>query len=111
MRVQSWKGERRRLEEQSDVFEDRQLFRRLRPLSVAPETLYVLGTNREALQVVLQELRKEKPISQDFLKLDLNPDTGKRVLLVPHYRDQGVPLVEEMVNRLKVEFGAPIASP
>ena len=95
VRVQSWNRERRRFEELSDAFDDKNLFRKLRPLTVAPETLYVLGTNREALQFVLQELKREKPATQDFLKLDLNPDAAKRLLLVPEYRDHGVPLIEE----------------
>lgn len=60
------------------------------------KTLYVLGTNRQALQVVLEELQKEKPVTQKLLKLDLNPDvenqgltglTGRRT-----YKDEpGIP--------------------
>jgi type III restriction enzyme len=95
VRVQSWKGERRRLEELFDAFDDKTLFRRIRDLSVVPETLCVLGTNRDALQFVLEELKKEKPDVQDFLKLELNPQSTKRLLLVPEYRDNGVPLIEE----------------
>ncbi len=95
VRVQSWKGERRRFEELYETFDDKALFRRLRELAVAPETLYVLGTNREALQVVLQELKKEKTATQDFLRLELNPQTKDRLLLVPEYRKNGVPIIEE----------------
>ncbi|HVM51280.1 MAG TPA: DEAD/DEAH box helicase family protein [Candidatus Acidoferrum sp.] len=104
VRVQSWNRERRRFEELIDAFDDKNLFRRLRPLAVAPETLYVLGTNREALQVVLEELKKEKPAIQDFLKLDLNPDATRRLLLVPQYRDHGLPLIEERAPS-KFEIG------
>jgi type III restriction enzyme len=95
VRVQSWQGERRRFEELSDLFDDKKKFRQLRDLSVYPETLYVLGTNRDALQMVLGELKKQKPLVQDFLNLELNPDASKRLLLVPEYRDLGVPLIEE----------------
>ncbi|MBI4025941.1 MAG: DEAD/DEAH box helicase family protein [Verrucomicrobia bacterium] len=95
VRVQSWNRERRRFEELYEGFDDKALFRKLQKRTVAPETLYVLGTNREALHVVLEELKKEKPATQDFLKLDLNPDAPKRLLLVPEYRDHGVPLIEE----------------
>ena len=80
-----------------DRFDDKPLFRRLRDQAVAPETLYVLGTNREALNVVLEELKKEKPLVQDFLHLELNPTAGSRLLLVPAYKEAGTPLVEQRV--------------
>jgi hypothetical protein len=95
VRVQSWKGERRRFEELFETFDDKAKFRALRDLTVAPETLYVLGTNREALQVVLEELKKEKPATQDLLRLELNPQSKERLLLVPEYRKNGVPIIEE----------------
>jgi type III restriction enzyme len=95
VRVQSWQGARRRFAELHEAFDDKALFRRLRDEAVYPETLYVLGTNREALNFVLGELKKEKPAFQQALKLELNPDAGKRLLLVPCYREQGIPLVEQ----------------
>lgn len=97
VRVQSWKGERRRFEELSEDFENKKLFRDLKPGTLHPETLYVLGTSREALKVVLEELKKEKPDMQQFLRLELNKEAGKRLLLVPQYRDKGTPLIEERV--------------
>ncbi len=97
VRVQSWKGERRRFEELSEDFENKKLFRDLKPGTVHPETLYVLGTSREALKVVLEELKKEKPDMQQFLKLELNAQAAQRQLLVPQYRDKGTPLIEERV--------------
>jgi hypothetical protein len=97
VRVQSWGGARKRLEELHDAFDDKALFRRLRAKAEAPETLYVLGTNREALNVVLEELKKEKPLLQDYLRLELNPDVGRRLLLVPEYRDQSKSLMEDRV--------------
>src|ERR1017187_9638819 len=97
VRVQSWNGERRRFEELSEQFEDRALFRVLKPMTVPPETLYVLGTNREALRVVLEELEKEKPDMQQFLQLELNAQVSQRLLLVPQYREMGTPLIEERV--------------
>ncbi len=95
VRVQSWRGERRRFEELFEQFDDKAKFRELRALTVAPETLYVLGTNREALNTVLSELKKEKPATQDFLRLDLNPKSKDRLLLVPEYRKNGKPIIEE----------------
>lgn len=95
VRIQSWQHERKRLEELFDRFDDKPLFRRLRDQCMAPETLCVLGTNREALNVVLEELKKEKPLVQDFLHLELNPTVGSRLLLVPSYKEDGPPLVEQ----------------
>lgn len=97
VRVQSWQGQRRRFEELSEGFENKKLFRDLRPGTVHPETLYVLGTSREALKVVLEELKKEKPDMQQLLKLELNAQVAQRLLLVPQYRDKGTPLIEEKV--------------
>lgn len=97
VRVQSWQGQRRRFEELFEEFENKKLFRDLKPGTVHPETLYVLGTSREALKVVLEELKKEKPDMQQFLKLELNTQAAQRLLLVPQYRDKGTPLIEEKV--------------
>jgi len=94
VRVRSWQGARRRFEELYEGFDDKSLFRKVRPLAVFPETLYVLGTNREALNVVLGKLKEEKPDLQQFLKLELNPATAKHPLLVPRYLENGVPLVD-----------------
>ena len=104
VRIQSWQGKRRRLEELSGEFEDRELFRELTRASVTPETLYVLGTNRDALRFVLAELEKEKPERQGLLKLELNPETQGRLLLVPEYRKNGRPLIEERAPA-KFEIG------
>jgi type III restriction enzyme len=97
VRVQSWQGQRRRFEELFEDFENKKLFRDLVKGTVHPETLYVLGTSREALKVVLEELKKEKPDLQQFLKLELNAQAAQRLLLVPQYRDKGTPLIEEKV--------------
>lgn len=95
VRVQSWKGDRRRFEELFDDFEDRARFRTIKPVTVFPETLYVLGTNRDALNVVLQELKKEKPATQQTLQLQLNPVVSSRRLLIPEYRDRNHVLMED----------------
>lgn len=95
VRVQSWKGDRRRFEELYEDFHDRQRFREIKQVAVFPETLYVLGTNREALNVVLQELKKEKPATQQTLQLQLNPSVSARRLLIPEYRDRNHVLMED----------------
>lgn len=97
VRVQSWQGDRRRFEELYDAFDDKGRFRAIKPVTVFPETLYVLGTNREALNVVLQELRREKPASQQLLQLELNPAVASRRLLIPEYRDRQHVLMEDRV--------------
>jgi hypothetical protein len=95
VRVESWQGERRRFEELHEEFDDRQRFRTIRAVSVYPETLYVLGTNRDALNVVLQELKKERPATQQLLQLQLNPSVANNRLLVPEYRDRNHVLMED----------------
>ena len=95
VRVQSWNDKRQRLEELREDFDDLTLFRELKAVVMPPETLYVLGTNREALRAVLEELKKEQSQHQELLKLELNPDAKKRLLLIPEYREAGKPLIEE----------------
>ena len=95
VRVQSWKDKRQRLEELQDDFDDPALFRELKAVVMPPETLYVLGTNKDALRAVLEELKKEQSQHQELLKLELNPDAKKRLLLIPEYRVAGKPLIEE----------------
>lgn len=95
VRVQSWKGERRRLEELHERFVDRELFRGLRTLSELPETLFVMGTNREALDGVLNELRKEKTSETETLRLVLNPLVREHPLYIPVYRRGGKALIED----------------
>ena len=95
VRVQSWNGKRRRLAELWSEFDDRDLFRKLKKASTAPETLYVLGTNREALRVVLEELKKERTQGRKPLRLELNRETQDHLLLVPQYNDKGRLLVDE----------------
>lgn len=95
VRVQSWQGDRRRFEELHEEFDDRQRFRAIRPVTVYPETLYVLGTNRDALNVVLQELQKERPATQQLLQLQLNPSAAINRLLIPEYRDRNHVLMED----------------
>ena len=95
VRVQSWKDKRKRLEELHDDFDDSTRFRKLKAAAIPPETLYVLGTNREALRIVLEELEKEKSQRGGLLKLELNPDAKKRLLLIPEYRKADKLLIEE----------------
>ena len=94
VRVRSWNGERRRFEELFEQIDDKNLFRSLRKASKYPETLYVLGTNRDALNVVLGRLKEEKRDEQQFLSLELNPDSEKHLLLIPRYHDNGTPIVD-----------------
>ena len=94
VRVQSWGGARRRFETLKDEFTDHVLWRRLCPGTIAPETLYVLGTSCEALGTVLRELDAEKP-EQPLLGLIVNARASERLLLVPAYRRRTVPVIEE----------------
>lgn len=103
VRVRSWAGKRRRLEELIEDFDDRKLFREIREVSTYPETLYVLGTNRDALNTVLGNLKEEKPDLQDFLQLDINPEASKNPLLIPRYYQGNTPIVD-LRNPTKFEI-------
>ena len=78
--IQSWQGQRRRFEELYEDFDDKALFRRLKDLVAAPETLYVLGTNRDALYVVLEELKKRNRRRSACSSSPRIPTRAKRLL-------------------------------
>ena len=97
VRIRSWYGKRCRLEKLWEEFDDADLFRKLKLAAIHPETLYVLGTNRDALHTVLGELEREKPQREKLLRLELNPDARERLLLIPEYKEAGKLLVEDKV--------------
>ena len=88
VRIQSWRGRHQRVEKLREHFSDRSQFLKLRDIATPPETLYVMGTNRGALETVLQEMKKIQPPDQGLLEFKLNPDARRHMLLVPEYKDQ-----------------------
>lgn len=72
---------------------DGDLYRRIKD-EVAPlESLFILGTSREALDAVLAELNQQKPDrGERALTVAVNEEVTRRELLIPTYRRAAEPL-------------------
>ena len=68
----------------------------IRDSAKALETLFVLGTNREALRLVIEHLKSEARVGErQVLTLFRNEEAGKRQLLIPVYRKTGGLMAEQ----------------
>jgi len=72
------------------------LFQALQAKVLPLETLFIFGTNRNALQTVIEQLDQEKSReSEQQLSLFLNAEAQCHTLLIPTYRQADRPRVEE----------------
>ncbi len=98
VRIEPLPGKRRRLlslYNAGDV--DEATFQALKGRVTALETLFIFGTNRNALQTVIKQLDQEKRREAEHeLVLQVNDDAvGGRPLLIPVYREAGHLIVEK----------------
>lgn len=99
VRIEPLKNKRRRLLSLYNAGEvDGALFDRLKDHVQPLETLFIFGTNREALQTVIKELGREqqKTREQALPLFEVNPEVKKKevLLLIPIYKPAGQPLAE-----------------
>lgn len=107
VRIEPLKNKRKRLlhlrgEVGKELFD--QLKDRVEPL----ETLFVFGTNRQALQTVIKSVRQEraKTSERQLTLFEVNPEVKKegRLLLIPTYRPTDKPLAEmREIHKFEVE--------
>ncbi|GBC94874.1 hypothetical protein HRbin16_00659 [bacterium HR16] len=78
---------------------DKAIFDQLKPYAQPLETLFIFGTNRTALQTVIQELQKERLGAKErrLEGVEVNPAVRARLLLIPVYRKVETPLVSQRV--------------
>jgi hypothetical protein len=98
VRIEPLPGKRRRLLSLYNAKEvDEATFGALHEQAEALETLFIFGTNRQALHTVIGELEKEKRREAEHqLALEVNTEAvSGRLLLIPIYREAGHTLVEE----------------
>jgi len=96
IRIEPIANKRRRLIElhnNKDVDDD--LFDRLKGNVLPLETLFVFGTNRNALLTVIKELKQEKKEKGQQISLFVNKCAEKRKLLIPVYELADYPLMEK----------------
>jgi hypothetical protein len=89
VRIEPIKNKRKRLLPLYNAGEvEQNLFQSLKDAVQPLETLFIFGTNRQALQTVIENLQKEQTaVSQQHLDLfQINPEAEKHCLLIPVYK-------------------------
>jgi superfamily II DNA or RNA helicase len=84
-----------------------ELFEKVKDKVAALETLVIFGTNRQALQTVIEQLNQESR-KRDFHQLSLfkNPSADRHKLLIPVYRCADKPMIEHGDSaRFEIEPG------
>jgi hypothetical protein len=71
------------------------LFHRIKDDVMPLETLFIFGTNRGALQMVIEHLDQERKEKGHRLSLSVNEAAAGRTLLIPTYRDADRPLMKQ----------------
>ncbi|MCS6876324.1 MAG: DEAD/DEAH box helicase family protein [Aquificaceae bacterium] len=94
IRVQPIENQRKRLlslynNKQVDI----ELYEEIKEYVKPLETLFVLGTNKEALRIVVEELKKEK--RGENIELSKNQNLENHKLLIPVYKKSAQPLWEQ----------------
>ncbi|MEA2065596.1 MAG: DEAD/DEAH box helicase family protein [Thermotogota bacterium] len=98
VRIEPIKDERKRLLSLYNAKEvSEALFNKIKHRVLPLETLFIFGTNRSALQVVIQGLQNEKKRAGEAQQLSLfvNSEVQKHKLLVPTYKQAEQPIFKE----------------
>ncbi len=102
VRIEPLPGRRQRLLRLHNAGQvDEATFQALKEQAIALETLFIFGTNRNALQMVIEQLDQEKRREAEHeiaLEVDAGVVKGRR-LLIPVYREAGHTLAEEREPR------------
>jgi superfamily II DNA or RNA helicase len=95
VRIEPIKNKRRRLLHlyNADGKEVEDLFQKLKDKVQPLETLFIFGTNRQALQTIIETVRKERQTERKQLSLfEVNPSARSHPLLIPVYKQADKPL-------------------
>jgi type III restriction enzyme len=96
VRIEPLRNQRKRLRSLYNANEvPKELFEKVNENVAALETLFIFGTNRQALQTVFKHLNQENR-KQDFHQLALfkNPSADEHELLIPVYRWADKPMIK-----------------
>lgn len=101
VRIEPKKGNRRRLLNlRNSGAIDEITYRLAQPYLGAVESLFIFGTNRSALESVLDELEQAKEKAEGYdLEFEVNQAVNDRSLIIPTYRLNARPLLEEREPR------------
>lgn len=100
IRIEPVKNKRRRLLQLYNSKEiDQNVFDKIKDIVSPLETLFIFGTNRNALETVISQLETEmKPEGENQLSLFENVKVKKERLFVPVYKQADVPLLNSNVQ-------------
>jgi len=96
VRIEPFENKRKRLlplYNAKEVEED--LFLQIKDKVLPIETLFIFGTNRNALHTVIEQLDQEKGQYRQLSLFDLSEESKKHRLLIPTYRKADSPLLED----------------
>ena len=96
IRIEPIANKRRRLVELYNNKEiDDDLFGKIKDFCLPLETLFVFGTNRNALLTVIKELKQEKKDRGEQISLFINKSVPKQPILIPVYKLADYPLMKK----------------
>ena len=96
VRVEPLPNKRRRLANLKNAnLIDEKTFQAVKKPSELLETLLIFGTNRNALEKVVEELKKEKTETTHIIELDKNTDITLKPLLIPVYKSANHPIITQ----------------
>ena len=97
VRIEPFKNKRRRLLELYNAQEiEENLFNQVKDRVLPMESLFIFGTNREALKAVLEKLELEgKGEGESQLSLFINKEVKEHKLLVPTYKEANYSLMKK----------------
>jgi len=101
VRIEPLKDKRKRLQYLCSAKEvSQELFDKVKGKVLPVETLFIFGTNRNALETVIEELQTEKTKGSGLqLSLLLNPGVQQHKLLVPTYKEAEQPIYKAKEKR------------
>jgi type III restriction enzyme len=111
VRIEPFPNKRRRLlplYNAGEVSPQPQEYQRLRDVVQPLETLFIFGTNRKALQTVLENLNKERTTEnwQVLEGFTINPEAEKVCLLIPVYKTASSLLVDQKpISKFEIAQG------
>jgi len=94
VRIEPIKGKRRRLRNLYNKGEDCGLFQKISEYVQPLETLFIFGTNRNALSKVIETLKVERGV-EETIELRKNEDAERRTLLIPVFKVSEKKLYQE----------------
>jgi len=101
VRIEPIRDKRKRLQYLCNAKEiPQELFDKVKDKVLPVETLFIFGTNRNALEKVIKELQTEKTKGSGLqLSLFLNPEAERAKLLVPTYKEAEQPIYKAKEKR------------